>query len=238
MISSISSRGTWYDITGYIMPGFVAEGVLWLTAYTLGFAERSIAFARVVWTDGGFLCATVFVAFAYVLGHMVNSISSAVIEKWLCSKRFKDAADWYNRIKKEGGPRAVEIESRVEKLFHIKADELETFDVLARAVEYLPRAFISGFSFLSFYGMCRSLSLLCFLALPSVFIISFKGCTCACEHQLVCKIVVGLLACIPVLISAIAFGNQYLRFVKYYADYLASTLLCKGENEPLLSATP
>lgn len=233
MINSIASRGTLYDITGYVMPGFVAEGILWLTAYAFGCSEGAVGFAKTVWKEGGFLSAIVFVVAAYVLGHMVNSVSSAVIEKRICFKRFKDAADWYSRMKRKGGSRLMLIESRAMELFNVNASELETFDILARAAEYLPRAFVSGFSFLSFYGMCRSLSLLCFLAIPSIFSISFNGYTCACEHELVCKILVGLLACVPVLIAAVAFWNQYLRFVKYYADYLASTLLCKGENEPI-----
>lgn len=235
MINSISSRGTLYDITGYLVPGFAVEGLTLLIIYAFGGESIIRDFIKEVWNNGGFLSTTLFVVAAYVLGHMINSISSAILEKRILQKKFKEAMNWLDRVNEDGGARAARIESRARELFKIEAKDLKVFDLLARAAEYLPSAFMSGFSFLSFYGMCRSLSLICFLAIPFVFLISFKECTCICEHKIVCKIVVGVLSSIPVLIAAIAFGNQYLRFVKYYADYLASTLLCRGENESVVT---
>lgn len=233
MINSITSRGTFYDITGYIMPGFAVQGLTLLSIYAMGGESISESFVKKVWSEGGLLTTAIVVVLAYVLGHLINSISSVLLEKWILKSKFESSANWYGRVREEGGFRATQIETRAKELFHVDAHELKVFDILARAAEYLPNAFVSGFTFLSFYGMCRSLALLCFLSIPPIFLISFRCCTCTCEHEFICKIVIGLLSCTPALIVALAFTNQYLRFVKYYADYLASTLLCKGENEPV-----
>lgn len=231
MLDNLTSRGTFYDISGYLIPGLVFVGELWMTWYAFSDGSCALSFAMSLWQNGGFLTAICCIFVGYLFGHFVNSVSSAVLEKWLFADKFRQMSNWQARAEASGGDRLKKLGERSDKVFGLDIKQLQVFDLLTHAAEYLPRAFVSGFSFLSFYGMCRSLSMLSVLVIPAVFTIAYSSCGCTCEYAWSYKSAYGLLWCLLPMISAIAFFNQYMRFVKYYADFLGSTLLCKGNNE-------
>lgn len=103
-------------------------------------------------------------------------------------------------------------------------EEISVFDMRIRMEENLPRATITGFSFLSFYGMCRTLTLLVVLA--SIPISYWSSSLVSCKLSGLVFTLVFLL----VLAIATAFKYQYLRFVVYYYDFMGSTLLYKSNN--------
>ena len=96
---------------------------------------------------------------------------------------------------------------------------LSTFDIRIRMEEIMPRASVTGMSFLSFYGMSRTLSMLAVLLIPSCVGITSRLLSCpAC-------CIASALICIMLLLIAKLFQYQYIRFVQYYYDFLGSTLL-------------
>ena len=231
MLDNLTSRGTFYDISGYLIPGLVFVGELWMTWYAFSDGSCALSFAMSLWQNGGFLTAICFIFVGYLLGHFVNSASSAVLEKWLFASKFKQMSNWQARAESVVGDRLKKLHERSNEIYGFDIQQFQVFDLLARAEEHLPRAFVSGFCFLSFYGMCRSLSLLSALSFPAIFAIAYSVCECTCKYAWICKSAYGLLWCILPMISAVVFYNQYMRFVKYYADFLGSTLLCRGNNE-------
>lgn len=204
-------------------------GVIWMTWYAFSDGICALGFAMCIWQNGGFLTAISCIFVGYLLGHFVNSVSSAILEKWLFASKFKQMSNWQARAESTGSDRLKKLCERANEIYGFDVKQLLVFDLLIRAAEHLPRAFISGFSFLSFYGMCRSLSMLSALMIPAVFVTAYTSCDCTCMYAWICKSAYGLTWCLLPLISMVAFYNQYMRFVKYYADYLGSTLLCKGE---------
>lgn len=231
MFANLSARGTFYDISGYLIPGMFAECIGWLSWYAFGAVDLALGLVSQIWEKGGLLFGMAFVAVGYACGHLVNSLSSAVYEKGVFSKQYRDAANWQGRAKGMDVSRYNKMQERSKDVFGLQIEDLKVFDLLIRAAEYLPRSFVSGFSFLSFYGMSRSMSLLFLLAIPSVWKIAYCACNCTCEGATACKIGFAVLCVLPIVLSAILFYHQYLRFVKYYADFLGSTLLSKGEDE-------
>ena len=44
MFTNLSARGTFYDISGYLIPGMFAECIVWLSWYAFGAADLAIGF--------------------------------------------------------------------------------------------------------------------------------------------------------------------------------------------------
>ena len=83
----------------------------------------------------------------------------------------------------------------------------------------MPNATITGFSFLSFYGMSRTMALLSWLgALPIAMFVASKY--CRAQAFLAGGTSFGIVCAVGIF-----FCYQYLRFVEYYYDFLGSTLL-------------
>ena len=85
----------------------------------------------------------------------------------------------------------------------------------------MPSAAITGLCFLSYYGMCRTLSLLCLLTVPLVSILCFS------DYEL-CA-----MSPIVLLVAGVVFWHQYTRFVVYYYDFLGSTLLQPSDSSAM-----
>ena len=220
MLNTLSARATFYDIIAYFVPGLVALGVVWLWMVILGcgeFAGEVVDAMFEHWVAASILG----VALSYVAGHCANSCSSWLLEKHLFAERFADASNWYKRLHDCSPERESVVKKVVDSEFGVDAEKLKPFDLLIRMEEFLPQATMSGFSFLCFYGMSRTMALLAWLAAIPVGIFigtNWSGC---CYTMVCAGVVTGVLICA----GGALFVNQYLRFVRYYYDFLASTLM-------------
>lgn len=225
MFDSLTSRATFYDITGYLIPGICAEGVAWLWLYAIR-PELAVALlSGPLWLHGGFVIAIILVATGYVAGHLMNSFSSLVFQKWICKERFERAANWRDRIQNDPSARTERIAQRASEVFDIPLEVVNTYELRIRGEEGLPQSFVTGFSFLAFYGMNRTLALLSALAVIPCCAIAYriKLIPCSCFSVLI--------ALVLTIGATFLFLYQYLRFAVKYHDYLASTLLVKSKLE-------
>lgn len=220
MIKTIASRATFYDVIGYLIPGCISLIVMWLWFFIFSY-ESATWFVRVLLKHGVATTLCV-IPLGYVIGHLVNSISSVLFEKWLFKSEFQKAKQWYNRVLEKCPARAERIQENVKIEFGIgaKPELLTVFDIRIRMEERMPNATITGFSFLSFYGMSRTLAFLTFLTAVPIGVWCFEMCYCFC-----CGFVIGVIGFLLVVLAGLAFIHQYLRFVEYYYDFLGSTLM-------------
>ena len=234
MFNNLTSRATFYDVTGYLMPGILSIGIGWATCYIYGGHVVLDETITVLSKMGGVVTTLVLIAVGYVCGHLLNALSSAFYEKWLLKKYFIKAKDWQSRLPRYGKSRESMISIRAKAIYGVDVDDLQSFDLRIRAEEKLAQSFVTGFCFLSFYGMCRTLSLIALLTLPFSVKFGWDSCHCGCQYAWICKALVALAFAVIILGIAVAFAYQYLRFVAYYYDYLGSTLLfvAEGESEP------
>lgn len=217
MLNTLSSRATFYDVIGYLVPGVIAIGVgwLWILAVDHDFAmwcarlmARHRVFAVCSLASGG-----------YVAGHLVNSISSLLLEKFILKKPFANAKCWYERMLKKCPEKAKKIEENVLREFDLDVKALSAFDMRIRMEESMTNATITGFSFLSFYGMSRTMALLLWIgALPVAMLVADKY----IGRQ---SFIVGGVVLVIFAMAGFFFCHQYIRFVEYYYDFLGSTLL-------------
>lgn len=231
MFNNLTSRATFYDVTGYLIPGIIALGIGWATCFIYvgnSFLNGTITTLSKL---GGVVTTLVIIAVGYVCGHLLNAISSALIERWWLKRRFVIAKDWQTRLSVKGSVREAIIRSRARAVFGVDIDELKSFDLRIRAEEKMPQSFVTGFCFLSFYGMCRTLALTSFMAIPLVAKFGWDSCSCTCQYAWICKLLVSLVFILLTGSITIAFAYQYLRFVTNYYDYLCSTLLYVADGE-------
>lgn len=218
MFSGLSIRTTIYDIFGYLMPG-----MLLLAICHLGYALYAGEFNTPLPTSVIGIFGITFVS--YALGHAVNAASKIVIEEWLFRKQFLEAANWQKREKNE--LRLKRLEDRARLIFNMGLADLTRFELHIRCEEKLSQSFTTGFTFLSFYGMSRSLAFLCILTIPIGFY--FAWLLSANIECLPGRIALSALGSIPSILLAFLFHLQYLRFAQNYYDYLASSLLIDTE---------
>lgn len=216
MLNTFAARARFYDITGYLFPGQILIFVIW--SYLRVFDNPDFAWQIVKHAQDNWIAALVlvFLAGAYVLGHVVNSASSLIIEKWLFKDAFAKNSDWIGRAIADKSGRGAAILKCFEDRFGYKPESSFVPEVAGWADEFLPNAAMSGFRFLSFYGLCRSMVLLTFVEMFPFVVWVYQRSHCVCGA--VMAAVVSLLLCW-------LFLNQYLRFVKYCADFNAATLL-------------
>ena len=218
MLNTLSSRATFYDVIGYLVPGVISLGIGWLYWYQFIDAESA------KWTvkqalKNAFVASLAIAAIGYVFGHLVNAASSLLLEKWIFKRPFVDAKKWYERVLEKNSARANAIQRNVDSEFHIASTDLTAFDMRIRMEEMMPNAAITGFSFLSFYGMSRTLALLAWLSsFPLAFLVGMR-------YEGGVAIFAALVTFVVFCAVGVLFCYQYLRFVEYYYDFLGSTLL-------------
>lgn len=220
MLNTLSARTTFYDIIGYFVPGALSLGIVWLWLVILGGGVISDMLVEAMLKH--WVAASVFLAaLSYVAGHCANSCSSWLLEKHVFASAFKIAADWFKRVHEESPEREAVIAKHADSEFHLVPNELKSFDLLIRMEEFFPQSTISGFSFLCFYGMCRTLALLAwFSSIPVGIYIGIKW-----DGTILTMVAAGVVSGVFICLVGALFINQYLRFVQYYYDFLGSTLM-------------
>lgn len=218
MLNTLSSRATFYDVVGYLVPGVLTIGIVVFWGYVFADVEQVLRLIRAI-LRYSFISSIFLCALGYILGHLMNSFSSCLLEKWLLSCRFNKAKDW--RLRLGTDDRKNRIRRNVVSEYGVDVASLTSFDIRIRMEEKMPNATITGFSFLSFYGMSRTLALLFWIAAIPVaeyLRTAYSSWWVFGGSFIVC---VGL---------GFLLVYQYLRFVEYYYDFLGSTLL-NGMND-------
>ena len=235
MFNNLTSRTTFYDLTGYLIPGLMTLAVGWTTCYVFGGSEVLDVTTIFLGKIGGVVTTLSLLAVGYVLGHFMNALSSLVYEKFLLKPFFLKAKDWQRRLPFDGKAREEIILSRAKDIYGFNAGDLQSFDLRIRAEEKMTQSFVTGFCFLSFYGMNRTLSLIAVIAIPLMAKLGWNLCGFQCQCICCNKYLISFLFVLLESFIALIFTYQYLRFVKYYYDYLGSTLLFIADGETALN---
>lgn len=218
MINTIANRATFYDVIGYLVPGVIFLGIGWLYWYQFIDDESAKLVAKHM-LKNVFVTSLAITALGYVIGHLANAASSFLLEKWIFKKPFDRAKKWYERVLDKNPIRARAIEQNVDAEYHVSPTDLSSFDMRIRMEEVMPNATITGFSFLSFYGMSRTMALLAWLSsFPLAFLVGLR-------YDGGLAIFAALVTFVGCFAVGALFCYQYLRFVEYYYDFLGSTLL-------------
>ena len=235
MFDNLTSRATFYDVTGYLIPGMLSSGIGWATICLYAGTNVWDSIANAIGKMGGVVTALALIAVGYVNGHLLNALSSAIYEKWLLKNLFSKAKDWKKRLPLNGKSREARIRLRAKLIYGVEVQDLQSIDLRIRAEVKMPQSFVTGFCFLSFYGMCRTLSFIAVLTLPLMVKMGWDNCCYEGRCAWYCKLLSSSLYAIMMLGVATAFAYQYFRFAKKYYDYLGSTLLFVADGEELLS---
>lgn len=221
MFSGLSIRTTIYDIFGYLVPGFLLISLCRIAPLThIKDIPQAFSQPTTIINIFGFLVVS------YVLGHAVNACSKIIYEKWLFAKDFQYAKNWRARVTNE--TRLENLEARSQTIFKMSLSELSNKELRIRCEEKLPQAYSTGFTYLSFYGMSRSLSLLCIPLIQIFNHITWHMCDFI-ETQCI-RDGIALIGGSLAFGLAYLFKYQYLRFAELYHDYLGSSLLVDIEN--------
>lgn len=216
MFGSIGFRTTVYDILGYFIPGAIGLFVVWLSVWAgLG---RGFAWGLVGALNEASVVGCVMIAVVvYITGHLINSLSSWLLERGLLAKYFRSQADWVGRLEYESekgqGKKQAHAKRTLdsyELLFGYRPENKDWLFVTGYIDEFMPGASATALRFQAFYGMGRSVALLCFLATIPVSVILTK------HGWMVRWCLSGGL-----VVAGILFLNQYLRFVRNHRDFLA-----------------
>lgn len=219
MINTIANRATFYDVIGYLVPGVIFLGIGWLYWYQF-IDDESAKWVAKHMLKNVFATSLAIAAIGYVLGHIANAASSSLLEKWIFKNSFDSAKKWYDRVLEKNPVRASVIKQNVDSEYHISPTDLSSFDMRIRMEELMPNATITGFSFLSFYGMSRTMALLAWLSsFPLAFLVGLR-------YDGGLAIFAAFVTFVGCCVVGALFCYQYLRFVEYYYDFLGSTLLC------------
>lgn len=221
MIEALIGRTRFYDITGYLIPGEIMIGIMWLYARVFGwsvYANKALDFVSEHWVASTVL---IFFAGAYTIGHLVNAASKVFLEKFLLASAYEKNADWLSRVKKDNTGRGAEILACFEKKFGYKPDSGNKPSAVIQgwAEHELPAPSHTTFRFLCFYGMNRAFAFLNLLIIPPVAYWILM-------HSHFCCMILSIIVC---LATSSLFGFQYLRFVKVYSNSLPELLLMKRE---------
>lgn len=114
MISNFGARTTFYDMIGYLMPGILSLGILWMYWYVLIDPQTALFFASFMVRHVG-ITSIGLVMVGYAMGHLVNSLSSLLLEKWIFRKAFKDSKNWFGRAKEASQVRANQIYNNAQE---------------------------------------------------------------------------------------------------------------------------
>lgn len=221
MFNGLSIRTTIYDIFGYLVPGFLLISLCRITSQI-----HSGEIMPILTLPSNVIGTFEYLVLSYVLGHAVNALSKIVYEKGVFAKQFQNAKNWQARVTNK--TRRKNLEARSKAIFNMSLSELSNKELRIRCEEKLPQAYSTGFTYLSFYGMSRSLALLCVLLVP---ILAYA--TWHCCNFVECKYARGGLALMGGILACFLsylFKYQYLRFAKLYHDYLGHSLLVDAEN--------
>lgn len=219
MLDSFISRTRFYDITGYLLPGELFLGVVWL--YIKAFwgddcANRIVAIVCQNWMIS---VVILFIAVAYAVGHLANAASKILLEECFLGYEYEKRADWYLRVERGDPVYRNNVFARFKEHFGYEMSDSRSAGRIIQgwAEQELPAPSLTTFRFLCFYGMNRTFALLVLFLIPPSGYLGMRQLHCCCGTSIII-VELGVFA---------LFIFQYLRFVELYADSLPGLLLMK-----------
>ena len=214
-MDKFSIKTSIYDIFGYCIPGIVTLLYIYFihnfnnllfSANILSQLQQDFKLSISQWI--------VIFILSYIIGHLIATLSSLIIEKWLCCRLYK----------KVSTPKELFDEATYNQ-FNIKHNEIfgvpysvkNSRMTFAYINEYYPNSYSTAFTFQTFYGMARNLCLI-FIAIGLLFLFASIFCAFSICLTLLHFVIAGI------------FFYEYYRFVKYYNLQLMSTFLVPGSN--------
>lgn len=206
-------KGTLYDFFGYFSPGALFlitiivekkhfEGKIQIYK-SLAKSLNSITMIEII----------LFVFIAYIIGHIISSASSFIIEKGLL-KRTKCI---YEMLLIENIlPQSIyeKFQEKFKQEFKTDYEESMFRTVLCYVQVKHISIYETAFVFLSFYGMARNFALI----FASAFIWEII-------NLMASKVWILLLYILLYLVLTVVFGYEYYRFTRYYKAHIANGFL-------------
>ena len=197
-------KSTLYDIIGYIF-----SGVLLALFITLGWVNFS--------KDMSLLCAywnriaslkfpevLCILGISYLIGHVISSLSSLVIEKWSC-KGVENSKIIFSDLLQR-------FEEKFEDKYQLKPS-LKNFRLCICHVESKrPRVYSTAFVFQCFYGMARNTTFLLFMFGIWELYLLLSNLISKSFHDAL----FAFLWCLGSFLLALFMFYIYLRFIKYF----------------------
>lgn len=206
-----------YDVFSYVAPGFIFLGVL-VFRNILGFGSIVIRFYHEL-EFLPFLIVTIICC--YLLGHLLSIISAATIENRIC-KKLKWCDGKFSLETVLGHQLEEQLKNKFKEITH--ADYMPKCNlryIICYIQENSPSVYSTAFVFLTFYGMARSMVLVClceaFFQLISIIV---SDCTCS-----------KLLTFLFELFVSYLFFVGYVKFRTYFHSQIYHGFLLKGKEE-------
>lgn len=204
-------KGTLYDFLGYFAPGLI--GIICGTIMVLRINNvfNNYRTLEKIIEDISALEIFILVIMTYIFGHAVSSASSWIIEKRLMEKsdKLKKFVDVKEILDEE---HYAIFCMKYKKVFGTQYAQKSIRKIICYVQSKQPSVYETALIFLSFYGMARNLSFVCwlFFLVETYFLIFGQG-------YFYLWFILGILFVI--------FVFEYVRFRKYYLDTVFSGFL-------------
>lgn len=217
MMSEIKT--TIYDIFGYLLPGFFSFFLVFLAYHHSKGTENIILAAKQLVSTLGMYNFLILAAVAYAVGHLVSTFSSIIIESLLLRKIHLFSK--YHDDKEILGESLYKVFcDRFKSIFGVEVNP-KTFRLCVCFVEaYQNTVYSTAVVFLTIYGMARNFVLISFVYLV------WETINCIVKKQgSLCLFVLGS------ILVTIGFFIHYLRFYKYFKQYILNAFILTNKTE-------
>lgn len=210
-------KGTLYDLLGYFAPGLISIIMVYITYLRIQNSQNIIYDIKFTFDKISGFEVFVLILLAYVMGHVVATISSILIERILMNK-----IDYFNKkinSEKIIGKDHYELLCKKYKTeFNLQYSDCNIRKVICYIQEKHNSIYETSMVFLSFYGMARNFALL----FGVLFIV-----------EIVLFILTTLGNIYIILINLLLFSiflYEYFRFRKYFIDTILSGFIVSEKN--------
>lgn len=142
-------KATFYDLISYFLSGLLFLLILFITSFH--YKNSNIDWTMIKEMGGTIITLILFVC--YIIGHLLSTLSSLIIEKWLLANKIKSLIPVRNQLY------GIFLE-KYNELFKCNFNNNDFRLVICYVESLQPNVYSTAFIFLSVYGMCRNFSLI------------------------------------------------------------------------------
>ena len=228
-MDKFSIKVTLYDFIGYFIPGFVFILLIIISLnhscpdkyplyinlknyFAIDSSESNNAINFSLYTY------FVIILLLYIIGHIVSTLSSIIIEKFIRERCGIDRKSFLiNNVL--GNEQFDTFAKKIKTKFNMNYEE-RYFRICISFVELNRTSIYStAFVFLTFYGMARSLAFITSLIFLWEVFNLFLNYT-----------FMGLIYCVLLLILSVLFYSEFRRFQRYFKEQIVNGFLIEKEN--------